>query len=76
MVDRALGASQQKYAKERGKGIGEIQNRILTGEAHGVLKYSKPHPKKDEWDDADYLARFHFKVKDVNLRSQDGGLLR
>jgi hypothetical protein len=59
-------------AKERGKGIGEIQNRILTGEAHDVLKYSKPHPKKDEWDDADHLARFHFNAKDINLRSQQG----
>lgn len=59
-------------AKERGKGIGEIQSRILMGESPGVLKYSKPQPKKDEWDDADHLTRFHFNVKDVNLRSREG----
>lgn len=62
----------QEQTKERGKGIGDIQNRILSGESHGVLKYSTTQPKKDDWDAADHLARFHFNVKDINLRSREG----
>lgn len=58
--------------KERGKGTGDIQNRILSGESHGVLKYSTTQPKKDDWDGEDYLARFHFNVKNINLRSREG----
>jgi hypothetical protein len=62
----------QEQSKERGKGIGVIQNRILSGEAHGVLKYSSPQPNKEDWDGADHLARFHLNVKNMNLRSREG----
>ncbi|RHZ59617.1 hypothetical protein CDV55_102066 [Aspergillus turcosus] len=47
----------REQAKERGKGIADIQNRILSGEAHGV-------------------SRFHWGVKDDNLRSREGVFYR
>jgi hypothetical protein len=40
--------------KGRGKGIGDIQNRILSSEAHGVVKYSTAQPCKDA---ADHLGK-------------------
>lgn len=62
----------QEQTKEQGKGIGDIQNWILSGESHSVLKYSTTQPKKDNWDAADHLAHFHFNIKNINLQSQEG----
>ncbi|RLL98129.1 hypothetical protein CFD26_106248 [Aspergillus turcosus] len=66
----------REQAKERGKGIADIQNRILSGETHGVCKYSSRWPNKEDWDGADHLARFHWGVKDDNLRSREGVFYR
>ncbi|KAF7171360.1 hypothetical protein CNMCM5623_003756 [Aspergillus felis] len=65
--------------KEQGKGMGDIEDRILSGilsgEAHGMLKYSTAQHKKDDWNAADHLARCNYNVENINIRSHKGVFL-
>lgn len=62
----------KRTTSERGRGISEIQAKIMMGETNGNTKYSMHDPDKTDWDSADHLARFHYNVKLENSRSNEG----
>jgi hypothetical protein len=72
LLGRIMGLTEQNTRERTRKKNRRHKDRIVGGEAHGMLKYSGIPPKKDDWDAADHLARFHCKVKNINIRSREG----
>ncbi|QKX57159.1 uncharacterized protein TRUGW13939_04267 [Talaromyces rugulosus] len=56
----------------RSVGLAEVQERMLSGEANGIMKYSTTQPDKEEWDLADHIARFIWNTGSLNEKSNEG----
>jgi hypothetical protein len=59
-------------SRERGVGLAFVQQKLISGESNGKIKYSDPFRNKETWDAANHYACFVWWVITQNLRSNEG----